>query len=738
MINKDEVNILDNSVQFLKSIGPKRAQSFAKFGIKTISDIMFYFPTRHLDRRTTITSGKAYTYLLDGFEGEITILASVVSKEIIKYSRRELLKVQFRDAAGFFECVWFQGINYFYDVFNAGNIFALSGKPALTKYGNVQLVHPDYDRISDDESRGFLNTGKIIPFYKIPKELRETNIGDLSIRRIIASAVQQYADYLSETLPVDLVHKHNLLNIVDSVKAMHFPDTKELFDRAVYRFKFEELFYIEMLVALRKHNYKTKLIGNSLKVKTKLIGEFLKILPFELTKAQLRVLAELRKDMEDEKPMNRLLQGDVGSGKTIVALIAMLIAVDNGCQAVLMAPTEILADQHAKNISAMMNMLNENHPEFNIKTSLLIGGQKKSDKNKNLSAIELQETDIIIGTHALFEEKVGFKNLGLVIVDEQHRFGVEQRAKLFAKGKTPDILVMSATPIPRTLSMTVYGDLDVSIIDEMPKNRISIKTILRGEEKLPDIYKFIVDKNKKRGCQSFIVYPLVEESEKLELKAAETYFKELQNTYLKQLRLGLLHGRMTWREKEEVMLNFLENKFDVLIATTVIEVGIDIPNANVILINDAHRFGLSQLHQLRGRVGRGTQQAYCILVTKDEYAAAAIKYKNNLEYLSPAQIEKYKSSVRLQTMVQYLDGFKVAEIDLKLRGPGNIFGTEQSGFPELKHADIATDTKILIAAKEEAFNIIQQDPHLKDEKHSSLRINLIKNYSKSLKYAKIA
>ncbi|MBZ0199646.1 MAG: ATP-dependent DNA helicase RecG, partial [Ignavibacteriaceae bacterium] len=689
MINKEENNV-ENSIQFLKSVGPKRAQSFAKFGIKTIRDILFYFPTRHLDRRTTINSMKAYSYLLDGFDGEITIVARVASKEKIRYARKELFKVQFRDAAGYFECVWFQGLKYFYDVFNEGDIFALSGKPTLTKYGNIQIVHPDYDRITEDESIGYLNTGKIIPFYKIPKELRETNIGDLSIRRIIASAVQLYTDHLTETLPAEIINKHKLLNIVDSVKAMHFPESKELFDRAVKRFKFEELFYLETIVALRKHNYKTKLPGNSLKVRTKLIGEFLKIIPFEFTQAQLRVLGEIRKDMEDDTPMNRLLQGDVGSGKTIVALVAMLIAVDNGFQAALLAPTEILADQHAKNISKLMKQLNEKHSEVNIRVSLLIGGQKKSVKEKNLSEIELQESDLIIGTHALFEEKVAFKNLGLVVVDEQHRFGVEQRSKLFGKGKTPDIIVMSATPIPRTLSMTVYGDLDVSIIDEMPKNRKEIKTILRGDEKLPDIYKFIIDKNKNEGYQSFIVYPLVEESEKLELKAAETYFKELQSTYLKELRLGLLHGRMNWREKEEVMFRFLEKQFDALIATTVIEVGIDIPDANIILINDAHRFGLSQLHQLRGRVGRGTKQAYSILVTKDEFAAAASRYKHNLDYLSPAQMEKYKSSVRLQTMVQHLDGFKVAEVDLKLRGPGDIFGTKQSGFPELKHADLTT------------------------------------------------
>jgi len=402
-----------------------------------------------------------------------------------------------------------------------------------------------------------------------------------------------------------------------------------------------------------------------------------------------------------------------------------------------MVPTEILADQHAKNIAVMMKKLFEIHKEREIKVALLMGGQKKSVREQRIEAIELQEADIIVGTHALFEEKVSFKSLGLVVIDEQHRFGVVQRARLLSKGKTPHVLVMSATPIPRTLSMTVYGDLDNSIIDEMPKNRIPIKTFLRGDGKLNDIYKFIRDK-KSVGYQSFIVYPLVEESEKLELKAAETYFNKLKNEFLPDLSIGLIHGRMSWSEKEAAMYMFLEKKFDVLVSTTVIEVGIDIPDANIILINDAHRFGLSQLHQLRGRIGRGKKQAYCILVTKDEYASFNNRLNLETEYLSPAQIDKYKSAIRLQTMVKHLDGFKVAEIDLKLRGPGDIFGIKQSGFPELKHIDIIHDAEIIINAKKSAFNIIEKDPHLNHEVNQIIKNNLLQHYKNNLKYASIA
>jgi ATP-dependent DNA helicase RecG len=472
-------------------------------------------------------------------------------------------------------------------------------------------------------------------------------------------------------------------------------------------------------------------------IKTNLVSDFLKVLPFELTKSQLLVLSEIKNDMLSDKPMNRLLQGDVGSGKTIVSLIAALIAVDNGFQAVLMAPTEILADQHAKTVSSLLKKLSTENNLHKIKVGLLIGGQKKSRREKELSDIELKEADIIVGTHALFEEKVKFNNLGFVVIDEQHRFGVRQRGLIQSKGITPDVLVMSATPIPRTLSMTVYGDLDISVIDEMPKHRIPVKTVLRGESKLPEIYNFIIDKHKE-GYQSFIVYPLVEESEKLELKAATEYFNRLKDGYFKNLRVGLIHGRMKWQEKEEVMFLFLKKEFDVLISTTVIEVGIDIPEANIILINDAHRFGLSQLHQLRGRVGRSNKQAFCILVTSDGLAAKQKVGELELDYLSTTQLEKYISSIRLQTMINHTNGFKVAEVDMKLRGPGDIFGIKQSGFPDLKFVDLTEDQELIFKTKNISFGLINDDPMLKLPTNKIIKNNLLIHYSDNLKYAEIA
>jgi ATP-dependent DNA helicase RecG len=729
---EDKKNLY-SPVQYVKSIGPKRAESFNKIGIKTVRDLLFYFPYKHLDRSTTVNSSKAYNYVLNGYEGEFTIIAKVYDTEIFRAGRKEILKVQFKDSNGFFEAMWFQGIKYYQKIFEEGEIYAISGKGVISKYGQLQFAHPDFDKISEDESLNFLNTGKIIPFYTLPKELKNMRIGELSLRKIIHYAVENYLSLFDETLPQEIIKKNNLISIQDAIRNYHFPETHQHLAAAIHRMKFEELFYIEIIVAMKKRNYKTVLKGNSLKVRSKLVQEFLTTLPFSFTNAQLGVLHEIRKDMEEEKPMNRLLQGDVGSGKTIVALTAILIAVDAGFQAVLMAPTEILADQHFKTISSYLNKITLR----DITISILLGGQKKSVREKLLNDIETNKTDIVVGTHALFEEKVVFNKLGLIIIDEQHRFGVVQRSKLISKGNTPDVIVMSATPIPRTLSMTVYGDLDVSIIDEMPENRIPVKTVIRGEGKLPEIYKFIIDKIKD-DYQSFVVFPLVEESEKLELKAAETYFKSLTETFFKNINVGLLHGRMSWQEKEEVMHQFLNKKYNALISTTVIEVGIDIPDANIIVINNAERFGLSQLHQLRGRVGRGTKQAYCILVVKDEFAASLSRKNINVEFLSSAQIEKQKTSVRLKSMIKYNDGFKIAEIDLKLRGPGNIFGIEQSGFPELKYSDISKDAEVISAAKIEAFRIIDEDPHLSSAVNKIIKHNLLQHYSDNLNYAKIA
>jgi ATP-dependent DNA helicase RecG len=727
---------LEQSIQYIKTVGPKRAETFAKVGIRSIKDLLFYFPTRYLDRRNLLTSSKAYKVVEDGYDGEITVIGKVVDKDSRSFRGKTILNVNLRDEDGYFGCVWFQGAKYFQDKFNSGEIFAISAKPTISRYGELQFVHPDFDRISEDESQFFYNTGKIIPFYRIPKELKEKNIGDLSFRKIISFAIEEHLSLVKETLPLQLRAKHHLQDLQDALRQMHFPESEEQLNEAKKRFSYEELFYIETLVALRKNNYKEKLKGLSLPLKTNLVKDFIKSLSFELTTAQKKVLTEILSDMKNEKPMNRLLQGDVGSGKTIVALISMMVAVDNGYQAAIMVPTEILADQHAKNISKLFQHFHSLYPQYEIKPTLIIGGQKKSLRNKNLDEIALQEADIIIGTHALFEEEVHFKKLGLVIIDEQHRFGVAQRARLASKGSVPEVIVMSATPIPRTLSMTIYGDLDVSTIDEMPKNRIPIKTFLRGETKLPDIYKFIVDKTKE-GVQTFIVYPLVEESEKLELKAVITLYENLKETYFKDLNVGLIHGRMKWQEKEEAMLLFAAKKYDVLISTTVIEVGIDIPGANIMLIDDAHRFGLSQLHQLRGRVGRGTVQAYCILVTKDEYAASSARLPKELEYLSPMLMEKYKSAIRLQTMVKHLDGFKIAEVDMKLRGPGDIFGVKQSGFPELKYSDIIKDGDLLLQAKTDAFEIVANDPQLLKEEHAVIRKNLLEHYSENLKYAKV-
>lgn len=732
---------LQSPVQFIKTVGPKRGALMEKSGLRTVRDLLFCFPTRYLDRSTLLTSTQAVQYVLNGYEGEITIIGKVIGIEKKQVRGRargnEILLVNMRDEKGFFEMIWFQGAKYFEDRFEAGQIYAVSARPTFSKYGNLQFAHPDFDRITEDESKHFFSTGKIIPFYRIPKELRNSNIGDLSFRKIVTFALDEYLQYIEESLPEEIVKRHNLLPLSETVRIMHYPNSKDEIEQAKRRLKFEELFFLEILVAMRKNNYKLRIKGHSLQVQSSMVKDFLSVLPFDLTNAQKNVLHEIRADMLNGEPMNRLLQGDVGSGKTIVALIAMLIAIDSGYQAAFMAPTEILADQHARSINKMLEPFLEKFPQYKIKTALVIGGQGKAKRNTELDTIARSGANIIIGTHALFEGQVVFNKLGLVVIDEQHRFGVIQRARLIQKGEAPDCLVMSATPIPRTLSMTLYGDLDVSIIDEMPKNRIPIRTDLRGEQRLPLIYKFIHDKVKE-GYQAFVVYPLVEESEKLELKAAQQHYDELSTTFLKDMRVGLLHGRMKWQQKEEVMNRFAAKEFDVLIATTVIEVGIDIPNANIMVINDAHHFGLSQLHQLRGRVGRGTQQSYCILVAPDEVAAASAKIKDNIEYLAPALLEKYKASIRLQTMVKYLDGFKVAEVDLKLRGPGDIFGTKQSGFPEFKYADITEDGVLLVEAKKEAFDIIHNDEKLSLPEHKLIAKNLLEHYSENLKYAKIA
>ncbi|PID59790.1 MAG: ATP-dependent DNA helicase RecG [Ignavibacteriae bacterium] len=718
---------IDDSIQYLSGVGPKKLESFSQIGITTIENLLFFFPSKYLDRSNILTVQEILHHILNEYDGELTVVAEVIHSEIIHYSKRQIFKVQFQDNSGEFEAVWFKGINYFKTVFNKSNFFVISGKPVLTKYGNLQFIHPDFDKFTEEESKGFTNTGKIIPFYSISKELKNKKIGDIGLRKIISNAIKEYSEFLTETLPKQIINENNLLSINKAVANIHFPENEEILIHSKNRFKFEELFYLEILVAIRKYKHFFNQKGISFNIHKNILIKFLNTLPFNLTEDQLKVLSEIKSDMQSTKPMNRLLQGDVGSGKTIVAVISALIAASNGYQTVIMAPTEILAAQHFISITNLLSGIN-------ISLELLIGGTTKKEKEAIKENIKNGKTQILIGTHALIEGDVEFNNLGLVIIDEQHRFGVAHRSRLINKGNIPDVLIMTATPIPRTLTMTLYGDLDVSLIKKMPKNRIKIKTALRGEESLPDIYKFIIEKNKE-DYQTYIVYPLVEESEKLELKAAEVYYNKLKESYFKDLKIGLLHGRMSWKEKDEVMHKFKDKEFDVLISTTVIEVGIDIPDANIIVINNAERFGLSQLHQLRGRVGRSNKQAYCILVTKNDLAKKTKNFNFNFDYLSKAQIDFHKSKIRLNAMVKYSGGFDLSEVDLKLRGPGDIFGKMQSGFPNLQFADLTEDYEILLKAKEAAFDIIEHDPTLIKNENFMIKKKLNNYYKENLDFS---
>lgn len=721
---------LNTSIQYIKSVGPKRAEAFNKIGIHTIEDLLFYFPSKHLDRSTILNTVKVSQLMINGYDGEVTLIGKVEDTELIRYGKKQLFKVQLKDSGGFFECVWFQGIKFFKDLFKVGEVYAVSSKPVITKYGNLQLAHPDFDKLSDSESLEFLNTGKIIPFYKVSKELKSTKIGDISLRRIINNVVEDYADLVKESLPKDLRQSKHLMDRSTAIKNFHTPESISKLNDARKRFKYEELFYLQCLNALKRFKKKKKISGIIFNVHAKPLKQFIEQLPFQLTRAQLKVLGEIRKDMESNEPMNRLLQGDVGSGKTIVALISMLIAVTNGYQVAFMAPTEILADQHFKNITKYLEKTNFN-------AALLIGGQKQSVRKTILNGIKNNEINILIGTHALIEENVDIPKLGLVVIDEQHRFGVAQRSKLISKTNSPEILIMTATPIPRTLSMTLYGDLDISIIDQMPANRKKIKTVLRSDNQLDKVFQFIEEKA-NAGEQAFIVYPLVEESDKLDLKDVTTQFDEIKQTHLKNINVGLIHGKMNWREKEEIMEDFSGGKFDVLFSTTVIEVGIDIPSATIMVINEAFRFGLSQLHQLRGRVGRNDKQSYCILITCEEHLSKMKMNKVDLEFLSSSDLEKYRSQIRLNAMVETNDGFKLAEIDFKLRGPGNIFGTQQSGLPQFKFTNLIEDQDLLIEAKDDAFKLISHDPLLNKGDHKIVKEQIKNTYLEAFNFSHIA
>ena len=686
-MNQNPLNI---AVEYLKGVGPRRAEVLNQAGVATLGDLLEYRPRRYLDRSTV----RRIRDILP--DEEVTVVGTVISKRVVRGGKRRLL-VRIEDGSGVLEGVWFQQADAFARMFKENQLVAFSGK--VVRYHTWQIAHPSFDILSEESDP--LNTGQIIPVYPSGQELKKVGLSNFSLRRIIHTALQRYGRSVPETLPPYLVRNYRLLSRQEAYSQMHFPESMDQLSQVGRRFKFEELFYLQLLMALRKHFYVSPISGFTISSEDTTYRRLLDALPFRLTKAQLRVLEEIRRDLAGGHPMNRLVQGDVGSGKTVVALLAMFLAISGGYQAALMAPTEILAQQHFFNLSTLL-------AEEKLRLALLIGSMPEREKQHLQQQIAAGEIDLVVGTHALIQEAVDFDKLGIAVIDEQHRFGVMQRASLIRKGRHPHVLVLTATPIPRTLALTIYGDLDVSVIDELPPGRQQIQTYWRTDNSLNRVYPFIREQL-AAGQQAYVVYPLVEASEKLDLKAATETYHYLQKQVFPNYRLALLHGRLKMAEKEAIMADFKRGSIHMLIATTVIEVGVDVPTATVMMIEHAERFGLSQLHQLRGRVGRGRAQSYCILITPPEINDVA--------------------KARMMVMTKTNDGFVIAEEDLRLRGSGEFFGTRQHGMPDLKYADLVTDQKIVQTARKDAFAIIAKDPHLRLPQHDAVRTHFKEEFA---------
>jgi ATP-dependent DNA helicase RecG len=572
------------------------------------------------------------------------------------------------------------------------------------------MVHPDFDQLGDGDFGNMIHTGKIIPVYPSSEKLKRAGINSFTFRKIYNDLLEKYLSDVKEILPDKLIEKNQFLNRRESLRNIHFPESQILLEKSIRRLKYEEFFFLQLMLALQHQQIKNDEPGFAFEKSSSRLTQLFHNLPFEMTEAQKRVVKEIRADMKRYHPMNRLLQGDVGSGKTLVAMMAILIAIDNGFQTTLMVPTEILAEQHYINFTHFLK-------DMDIPITLLTGSTPKKQRDNLLKQLKGEQSHIVIGTHALIQEDIDFSKLGLVIIDEQHRFGVMQRGSLVDKGVQADFLVMTATPIPRTLALTVYGSLDVSLLDEMPPNRKPVKTLWRFDDKAKEIYEFIIQRLKDNE-QAFIVFPLVEESEKIDLKAAtESYYLLRKHTF-KDWSIALIHGRLKSEEKEAIMRDFMAGKISVLVSTTVIEVGVDIPNATIMLIEHAERFGLSQLHQLRGRVGRSNTKSYCILKTPYNIGELATR--------------------RMKIMTETNNGFKIAEEDLRMRGWGEFFGTKQHGLPSFKLANPIVDHSILQLARSDAFCLINEDPQLRKTEHRNMKDYFMQNYKDKLGLIKIS
>ncbi|MEJ5265219.1 MAG: ATP-dependent DNA helicase RecG [Bacteroidales bacterium] len=696
---------LDTPVKYLPGIGPKRAEILAEdLNIVTVEDLLLYFPYKHVDKTRFYKINELALDL-----PYIQIIGKIVGYQMVGEGIKKRLVATFIDDTGAIELVWFQGHKWVQQTYTINTLYIVYGKPNFFN-GKYSIPHPEIDPFTDDQSfRPALQ-----PYYNTTERMKKYFMTSRWIHKLMGHCLEKYLKEVEETLPTYLIKSLNLVSLRDALQSIHYPQSIAELKKAEYRLKFEELFTIQLNLAYQKSIRKKMPSSLICRQVGDLFHSFYQHnLPFELTNAQKRVIKEIRKDLGSGHQMNRLLQGDVGSGKTLVALMTMLIALDNGFQTCLMAPTEILANQHYESFVRLL----QNLP---INIQLLTGSTKKSARRQIMEGLSEGTTHILIGTHALIEDNVQFKNLGLVIIDEQHRFGVAQRAKLWQKNTSPPhVLVMTATPIPRTLAMTLYGDLDVSVIDELPPGRKPIITRhftdLQREKVIALIKREI-----ELGRQVYIVFPLIKESEKLDLKALEKGFHQLQKQFPPpQYSLCMVHGQMKAAEKDEAMKGFVEGKHHMLVSTTVIEVGVNVPNASVMVIENAERFGLSQLHQLRGRVGRGADQSYCILLTSHKLSEDARK--------------------RMHIMETSNDGFVIAEADLKLRGPGDIEGTQQSGMPfELHIANLAKDQQILQMAKDIAMDIVEKDPLLNSPENVKLKFLVSKTRKENINWSLIS
>lgn len=693
---------LETSIEFLKNFGTERAKLIRNvLGISTVEDLLTFYPIRYIDKSKIYKVGDL-TGEPDSdiqFKGKITDLQEVV------YEKGKRLSAKFRDETGTIDLVWFRYTNWMKDAIPLNKEIFIFGKVNLFN-GYFSMPHPE---IEVDEKKAL--SGTLLPVYPGSEKLTKRGITNKLFQTAIFNLLKDLPNLISENLPEYLLKSMKLMERLNAYYNIHFPKDLKHYDEANRRLKFEEAFFFQLGYGLKKLHQKTKSFGNPFPIVGDHFNQFYENnLPFELTNAQKRVLKEIRTDMKRSTQMNRLLQGDVGSGKTMVALLTMLIAMDNGFQSCLMAPTEILAQQHFNSIQELLE-------NTDIKVRLLTGSSKTKERRIIHEELENGELSILIGTHALLEDKVKFQNLGLAIIDEQHRFGVAQRAKLWAKNNIPPhILVMTATPIPRTLAMSFYSDLDVSVIDELPIGRKPIITAHRREKDRLSVYKFCKDEIEK-GRQIYYVYPLIEESETLDYKNMMEGLEHVMN-YFSEYNVTMVHGRMKPAEKDVNMQYFASGNAQIMVATTVIEVGVNVPNASVMVIESAERFGLSQLHQLRGRVGRGAEQSYCILMTDDKMSK--------------------ESRTRIKTMVQTNDGFKISEVDMELRGPGDILGTQQSGVIDFKKLNLIEDSAIIKASKLTVEKILEQDSLLNHPDNQIIKQYYIKQYKGKNKWSQIS